>query len=257
MVWTRSDGIGLHGCGMSSDPALAQTSESSSGGLFYGNQTVKGHKNQDTDQRIASRRSNPERSTVVKKGGKLKAVPFSEAKTTKKVQPSKARMKMGATLEKIMTDARAKLDLRTIHIPAVKVKTAQTRARILEIPGATSGNKADLLASMLREIMPHDSVRVTRPTKCATKPQMLRTAHIGGPESRGRAKELWRPWIGLGPVSGPHSQKNRPQRSCFGRAVETVPRRDPPKSKRNPPTAACGEKEPTRSEEVEFEIECP
>ncbi|KAF9807608.1 hypothetical protein SFRURICE_008821 [Spodoptera frugiperda] len=46
------------------------------------------------------------------------------------------------------------------------IKATATGARLLEVPGATSGPSADALAERLRACLGADEVRVSRPTKC-------------------------------------------------------------------------------------------
>ncbi|KAF9801005.1 hypothetical protein SFRURICE_006048, partial [Spodoptera frugiperda] len=46
------------------------------------------------------------------------------------------------------------------------MKVTATGARLLEVPGATSGPTADALADRIRACLGADEARVSRPTKC-------------------------------------------------------------------------------------------
>ncbi|KAF9791461.1 hypothetical protein SFRURICE_007478, partial [Spodoptera frugiperda] len=46
------------------------------------------------------------------------------------------------------------------------MKVTATGARLLEVPGATSGPTADALADRIRACFGADEARVSRPTKC-------------------------------------------------------------------------------------------
>ena len=81
------------------------------------------------------------------------------------LQPEAAQR--GVTYGEIINEAKAKIDLKTLDISAVRFKTTATGARILELPGAASGDKADSLAQKLREVFNADTVKVSRPTKTA------------------------------------------------------------------------------------------
>lgn len=75
--------------------------------------------------------------------------------------------KRGVTYAKILTEAKSKIDLSELGIKALRFRRAATGARILEIPGVTSGEKADCLAGKLKASLNEEDVRVARPTKCA------------------------------------------------------------------------------------------
>ncbi|XP_047989239.1 uncharacterized protein LOC125228626 [Leguminivora glycinivorella] len=63
--------------------------------------------------------------------------------------------------------AKETVNLEQFGITALRFKRAAAGGRVLEIPGAASGEKADLLAEALTEKLGSDVVRVSRPVKCA------------------------------------------------------------------------------------------
>lgn len=73
----------------------------------------------------------------------------------------------GVTYASALAEARTKVDLAGLGISALRFRTAATGARILEIPGTTSGEKADSLADKLREVFNAEDVHVSRPIKSA------------------------------------------------------------------------------------------
>lgn len=73
----------------------------------------------------------------------------------------------GITYAKVLTEAREKVDLAGCGIASLRYRKAATGARILVVPGMTSGDKADSLAKKLRDSMDAEVVKVSRPTKCA------------------------------------------------------------------------------------------
>lgn len=81
------------------------------------------------------------------------------------LQPS--AVEKGTTYADILTQAKDKISMDEIGIPGIKIRKAATGARILQIPGAASGDKADILAQKLKDALPADCVRVDRPVKCA------------------------------------------------------------------------------------------
>ncbi|XP_026330482.1 uncharacterized protein LOC113237981 [Hyposmocoma kahamanoa] len=72
----------------------------------------------------------------------------------------------GATYKVVLEAATAAVDLGSLGIPHVRVRNTQTGARIVEVPGATSAEKADTLAAKLEEAI-GGLATVTRPTKTA------------------------------------------------------------------------------------------
>ncbi|KAL0859696.1 hypothetical protein ABMA27_010811 [Loxostege sticticalis] len=73
----------------------------------------------------------------------------------------------GVSYQTIIRDARSRINIEEIGIASLKFAKAKTGGKLLEIPGSTSGDKADVLANKLKEILPADLVRVTRPVKTA------------------------------------------------------------------------------------------
>ena len=130
-------------------------------------------------------------STVVKRGGKLKAMPQSTTGTTaqaskSKIKPASSKLRpprssaivitlqpgadeRGFNYKKVLEEAKQKIDLASCGIAdtGLKFRKAATGARILEIPGATSGEKADSLAQKLREAIDAEVAKISRPTKSA------------------------------------------------------------------------------------------
>lgn len=73
----------------------------------------------------------------------------------------------GVTYTKVLLELKAKVDLIALGIPGIRPRLAATGSWILELPGAQSGPKADILAQKLREVLDAETVRVSRPTMCA------------------------------------------------------------------------------------------
>ncbi|XP_049873497.1 uncharacterized protein LOC126372038 [Pectinophora gossypiella] len=71
----------------------------------------------------------------------------------------------GLTYAQVLTKARLGVDLKQLGIDGLRFRMAATGARVLEIPGKESGEKAELLAAKLKEVLP-DTVRVARPVRC-------------------------------------------------------------------------------------------
>uniref|UniRef100_A0A2A4JDP3 CCHC-type domain-containing protein n=1 Tax=Heliothis virescens TaxID=7102 RepID=A0A2A4JDP3_HELVI len=73
----------------------------------------------------------------------------------------------GLTYAGVLTKAKENISLSDLGISGIRCKTTVTGARLLEIPGATSGPRADALAEKLRTTLGTEEVKVSRPTKCA------------------------------------------------------------------------------------------
>ncbi|KAL0839930.1 hypothetical protein ABMA28_016546 [Loxostege sticticalis] len=71
----------------------------------------------------------------------------------------------GVTYETALRDAKSRINIGELGISGLRCVKAKTRGKLLEIPGATSGDKADALAAKLKEVLPADLVQVSRPTK--------------------------------------------------------------------------------------------
>ncbi|XP_045540354.1 axoneme-associated protein mst101(2)-like [Papilio machaon] len=127
-------------------------------------------------------------ASVVKRGLREKAptttrsAPSTEkkrqmkAKPTPKLRPPKTSavvvtlhptaVEKGVTYAKALAEAKQKVNLKDLDIESVRFKRAATGASIIEIPGATSAPKADLLAEKLREVFGNGGdITVSRPTK--------------------------------------------------------------------------------------------
>ncbi|KAJ0169178.1 hypothetical protein K1T71_014904 [Dendrolimus kikuchii] len=77
-----------------------------------------------------------------------------------------AAVEKGTSYADLMQKAKANIKLGDLGIPGVKLKTARTGARMLLLPGKDSGEKADALAARLKEVLPQDEVKVSRPERC-------------------------------------------------------------------------------------------
>ncbi|KAL0859759.1 hypothetical protein ABMA27_010118 [Loxostege sticticalis] len=125
-------------------------------------------------------------TTVVKRGSKktqkgAEQTQQASAKPTKtavqKLRPPRSSAivltllegaeEKGVTYQSVIRDARSRINIDEIGITSLKFTKAKTGGKLLEIPGSTSGDKADALANKLKEILPADLVRVTRPVKTA------------------------------------------------------------------------------------------
>ncbi|XP_038216610.1 uncharacterized protein LOC119835706 [Zerene cesonia] len=112
-----------------------------------------------------------------KGGGKKKKGPAHKRRKARKLRaPSSSAVvitlqqgaeERGVTYASVMAGSREKVDLAEIGVKEMRFRRAATGARILEIPGVTSSREADALAAKLREIWDEDTVKVSRPVKCA------------------------------------------------------------------------------------------
>lgn len=75
--------------------------------------------------------------------------------------------KRGITYAKVLGEAREKIDLASCGITGLRFRKAATGGRILEIPGVSSGEKADSLAQKLRDALDMEVTKVSRPVKCS------------------------------------------------------------------------------------------
>lgn len=66
----------------------------------------------------------------------------------------------------VLTQIKKKVVLEDLGITDVRFRVASTGARLLELPGANIGDKADILAQELRVVLNADDVQVSRPTRC-------------------------------------------------------------------------------------------
>ncbi|KAL0869742.1 hypothetical protein ABMA27_005971 [Loxostege sticticalis] len=71
----------------------------------------------------------------------------------------------GVTYETALRDAKSRINIGELGISGLRCVKAKTGGKLLEIPEATSGDKADALAAKLKEVLPADLVQVSRPTK--------------------------------------------------------------------------------------------
>ncbi|XP_014367443.2 axoneme-associated protein mst101(2)-like [Papilio machaon] len=107
--------------------------------------------------------------TTTKKGQeKVKSSPKLRAPKTSAVVVTlhPTAVEKGVTYAKALAEAKQKVNLKDLEIESVRFKRAATGASIIEIPGATSAPKADLLAERLREVFGNGGdITVSRPTK--------------------------------------------------------------------------------------------
>ncbi|XP_063632468.1 uncharacterized protein LOC134803598 [Cydia splendana] len=113
--------------------------------------------------------------------GKLAAIgaatsPRSQKQEASKLRPPRSTAvvlslqpeaeEKGITYKRVIAAAKTQVDLSELDIQSVRFKVAATGARLLEVPGAASGPKADKLAEKLSQLFSPEEVRVSRPTKC-------------------------------------------------------------------------------------------
>ncbi|XP_049885101.1 uncharacterized protein LOC126380041 [Pectinophora gossypiella] len=97
--------------------------------------------------------------------GKAKALlrPSRSAAVTLTLRPEASDE--GLTYAQVLTRARLGVDLKQLGIDGLRFRLAATGARVLEISGKESGDKAELLAAKLKEVLP-EAVKVARPIRC-------------------------------------------------------------------------------------------
>ncbi|KAL0861199.1 hypothetical protein ABMA27_008767 [Loxostege sticticalis] len=96
---------------------------------------------------------------------KVKSRPPRSTAVVLTVQPGADER--GVTYEKAISEAKRRIDISELGIEAVRFRRAVTGATIIEIPGATSNDKADSLAARLKQIFEEGDVKISRPTKCS------------------------------------------------------------------------------------------
>ncbi|XP_059045639.1 uncharacterized protein LOC131841332 [Achroia grisella] len=113
------------------------------------------------------------------RGGPTEAPPQRKAPARKKVKARPPRSsavvltmrpgaeERGVTYRSVLTEAKAKISLAQLGITDLRFKVGRTGSRILEIPGTHTGEAADALAAKIEEVLPEDTVRVSRPVKSA------------------------------------------------------------------------------------------
>ncbi|XP_041981581.1 rootletin-like [Aricia agestis] len=72
----------------------------------------------------------------------------------------------GSTYSSVLQKAEVSIKLDELGIGPLRIRQAATGARVIEIPGSTSHDKADSLAARLAEVLAEE-VEVSRPVKCA------------------------------------------------------------------------------------------
>ncbi|KAL0892598.1 hypothetical protein ABMA27_014327 [Loxostege sticticalis] len=96
---------------------------------------------------------------------KAKSRPPRSTAVVLTVQPGAGER--GVTYEKAIGEAKRRINISELGIEAVRFRRAVTGATIIEIPGATSNDKADSLAARLKQIFEEGDVKISRPTKCS------------------------------------------------------------------------------------------
>lgn len=100
----------------------------------------------------------------VQKRGTSKLRPPRSSAVVITLQPE--ALGKGVTYAKVLAEAKEKIALADCGITGLRFRKGATGARILEVPGASSGAQADALAQKLRETI-GEMAKVSRPTKSA------------------------------------------------------------------------------------------
>ncbi|KAL0891779.1 hypothetical protein ABMA27_015046 [Loxostege sticticalis] len=107
----------------------------------------------------------PKTQTRTANAAKVKSRPPRSTAVVLTVQPGAGER--GVTYEKAIAEAKRRIDISELGIEAVRFRRAVTGATIIEVPGATSTDKADSLAARLKQIFAEGDVKISRPTKCS------------------------------------------------------------------------------------------
>lgn len=118
----------------------------------------KGSQQSPSNNSVSARPS----KTKPSKPRKLK--PPRSAAVVVTLQPE--AVEKGVTYADALSKAKAEISLADLNLPPLRFRRAATGARILEVPGATSDEKADQLAAKLTEVLGEDA-KVSRPCKMA------------------------------------------------------------------------------------------
>ncbi|CAH2085694.1 unnamed protein product [Euphydryas editha] len=97
--------------------------------------------------------------------GKVKLRPPRSTAVIITLQPEAEAQ--GMTYAKVLAETKYKIDLFSCGITNLRLKKAATGGRILQVPGATSGEKTDSLAQKLKTVLGDCMAKISRPTKCA------------------------------------------------------------------------------------------
>ncbi|XP_048487875.1 uncharacterized protein LOC125491046 [Plutella xylostella] len=133
-------------------------------------------------QPVGPNRNGETWTTVVKRGAKKQAPVSTKAPTREppktKIRPPRSQAVVitlqpeaagrGMTYAKVLTEAKSKIDLSSLGVSGMRIRNAATGARILEIPGIASKPAADALAAEIEKVIGSETVKVSRPTKCAS-----------------------------------------------------------------------------------------
>ncbi|XP_013175638.1 PREDICTED: uncharacterized protein LOC106123778 [Papilio xuthus] len=196
--WIKVGAKGKAKASTSTSTPAASSSSSTAPAAQSGQKAKKKAKKKKTAKKQETVRSLPPApasmkdtmASVVKRGLREKApAPIRSAPMPKKKEQEKAKpspklrapktsavvvtvhptaVEKGVTYAKALAEARQKVNLKDLEIESVRFKRAATGASIIEVSGANSAPKADLLADKLREVFGSGGdVTVSRPTKMA------------------------------------------------------------------------------------------
>ncbi|CAG9581370.1 unnamed protein product [Danaus chrysippus] len=124
--------------------------------------TRKGKKKKKPSSGAKQAQPDPSAGMVKKKEVKL-TPPKSSAVSITLTPEATER---GVTYQQVLEKAQSAIDLGQLGIGALKFRVTRTGARMFEVPGMQSGEKADLLAEKLQEVV-GEVARVRRPVKTA------------------------------------------------------------------------------------------
>ncbi|CAK1553151.1 unnamed protein product [Leptosia nina] len=132
--------------------------------------TRKGRKSAPkTSQAQAARTPQPPQTRETRESAQKKTAPKPRLKVPRSsavvISVSKEAEGRGLTYPEVLREAKTKIDLADVGIESVKFRRAVTGAAILEIPGASSHPKAELLATKLKAIYVDEGIKVYTPVK--------------------------------------------------------------------------------------------
>nr|XP_032518541.1 uncharacterized protein LOC116770985 [Danaus plexippus plexippus] len=103
----------------------------------------------------------PKKKAGPKEGPKKVALPRSQA-VMLKLRPEAAAK--GATYLSVLLRAEREVNTKELGIGPLKIRSSATGARIIEVPGSASADKADALAAKLKSVLAEEA-EVSRPVK--------------------------------------------------------------------------------------------
>jgi hypothetical protein len=129
------------------------------------NRVTRGKKNKAANPQVALQPQPQQQGQKANKPKARKLRPPRSAAVVLTLQPE--AIKKGVTYGQVLARAKENINLESLGISAIKFKKAATGARVLEVPGTASGEKADSLAKELEDKLGEEVVRISRPTMCA------------------------------------------------------------------------------------------